>query len=327
MHDVKFGLFLPTGDFAAAKRAALRAESEGFYSVSINDHFYTPMGPPQTPQLECFTTLTAIAAVTSRIRLTPSVAAISFRPPPLLAKITSTLDHVSSGRLVLGLGAGWQQAEYEAHGYPYPSNAERLAQLAEVIQVLKAMWTQEEPTFHGQYFSIDKAYNYPRPVQQPGPPLMLGGSGSGLLKIAAREADILNIIPPIFNGQDFVNDPVMTVKFDMAQLKRRIAMLHGYARDAGRDPHQIELGGMTLLNLSRDPKDPALGQTASSLGFPDLETAGRSPFLLMGTPDRVKRDLGARIEDTGLTYHIVIPASVESYDLFVKEVMPEFVSH
>ena len=327
MHDVKFGLFLPTGDFAAAKRAALRAESEGFYSVSINDHFYTPMGPPQTPQLECFTTLTAIAAVTSRIRLTPSVTAISFRPPPLLAKITSTLDHVSNGRLVLGLGAGWQQAEYEAHGYPYPSNAERLAQLAEVIQVLKAMWTQEEPTFHGQYFSIDKAYNHPRPVQQPGPPLMLGGSGSGLLKIAAREADILNIIPPIFNGKDFVNDPVMTVKFDMAQLKRRIGMLHRYARDAGRDPHQIELGGMTLLSLSRDPKDPALGQTASSLGFPDLETARRSPLFLMGTPDEVKRNLGARIEDTGITYHIVIPASAESHDLFVKEVMPEFVSH
>ena len=327
MHDVKFGLFLPTGDFAAAKRAALRAESEGFYSVSINDHFYTPMGPPQTPQLECFTTLPALAAVTSRIRLTPSVTAISFRPPPLLAKITSTLDHVSNGRLVLGLGAGWQQAEYEAHGYSYPSNAERLAQLAEVIQVLKAMWTQEEPTFHGQYFSIDKAYNHPRPVQQLGPPLMLGGSGSGLLKIAAREADILNIIPPIFNGKDFVNDPAMTVKFDMAELKRRIGMLHRYARDAGRDPHKIELGGMTLLSLSRDQKDPALGQTASSLGFPDLDTARRSPLLLMGTPDEVKRDLRARTEDTGITYHIVIPASAESHDLFVKEVMPEFVSH
>ena len=182
MHDIKFGLFLPTDDFAAAKRAALRAESEGFYSVSINDHFFTPLGPPQTPQLECFTTLTAVAAVTNRVRLTPSVVAVSFRPPPLLAKITSTLDHVSNGRLVLGLGAGWQQSEYEAHGYPYPSNAERLAQLAETIQVLKAMWTQDEPTFHGQSFSIDKAYNHPRPLQQPHPPLMLG---NGCLPVPA----------------------------------------------------------------------------------------------------------------------------------------------
>lgn len=326
MHDTKFGIFLPTGNFSAAKQAALRAESEGFYSVSINDHFFTPMGAPHVPQLECFTTLTAVAAVTNTIRLTPSVAAASFRPPPLLAKITSTLDQVSNGRLTLGLGAGWKQDEYEAHGYPYPSNAERLAQLDEVIQVLKAMWTQEEPTFRGKYFSIDKAYNNPRPVQQPRPPLMLGGSGSGLLKIAAREADILNIIPPIFNGKDFVNDPVMTVKFDTAELTRRIAMFHGFVKEAGRDPQQIELGGIVLLHVSRDPTDAALAKTASSLGFSDLDTAFRSPLLLMGTPDKVKRELDTRIQDMGITYNIVIPASAQSQELFVKEVMPEFVS-
>ena len=326
MHDVKFGIFLPTGDFAAAKAAALRAESEGFYSVSINDHFFTPMGAPHVPQLECFTTLTAIAAVTNKIRLTPSVTAASFRPPPMLAKITSTLDQVSNGRLTLGLGAGWKQDEYEAHGYPYPPNAERLAQMDEAIQVLKAMWTHKEPTFNGKYFSINKAYNNPRPVQQPRPPLMLGGSGSGLLKIAAREADILNIIPPIFNGKDFVNDPVMTVKFDTAELTRRIGMFHRFVKEAGRDPQQIELSGLILVHLTRDPADPALAKTASSLGFPDINTALRSPLLLMGTPDKVKRDLDTRIKDLGITYNIFIPASAQTHELFVKEIMPEFVS-
>ena len=154
MHDVKFGIFLPTNDFTAAKQTALRAEEEGFYSVSINDHFFTPLGKPEAPQLECFTTLTAVAAVTNRIRITPTVTAASFRTPPLLAKITSTLDQVSSGRLTFGLGAGWKQDEYEAHGYPYPPNKERLAQMAEAITVLKTMWTAEEPTFQGKYFSI-----------------------------------------------------------------------------------------------------------------------------------------------------------------------------
>jgi probable F420-dependent oxidoreductase len=324
MRDAKFGLFLPTADFAAAKRAALRAESEGFYSVSINDHFFTPLGPPQTPQLECFTTLTAVAAVTSRIRLTPSVAAASFRPPPLLAKITSTLDQVSNGRLTLGLGAGWKRDEYEAHGYSYPSNAERLAQLSETISVLKAMWTQDSPTFRGRYFSIDKAYNQPRPLQRPHPPLMLGGSGSGLLKIAAAEADILNIIPPIFNGQDFVNDPVATVKFDTAELRRRIKMLHGFAHDAGRDPRDIELGGMTVLCLSRNPDNEVFRKTATRLGFPDLETARRSPLLLTGTPDEARRTLSTRIQNIGMTYYILLPLSEESHELFVKDVMPEF---
>ena len=326
MHDVKFGLFLPTGDFAAAKQVALRAENDGFYSVSINDHFFSPLGTPQVPQLECFTTLTAVAAVTSRIRLTPTVAAASFRPPPLLAKITSTLDQVSNGRLVLGLGAGWQQSEYDAHGYAYPSNAERLAQMAETIQVLKAMWTQAEPTFHGQYYTIEKAYNNPRPVQQPRPPLMLGGSGSGLLKIAAAEADILNIIPPIFNGKDFVNDPVATVAFDTAQLKRRIGMFHQYVGEVGRDPQSIELGGMLMLCVSDTADDPAFGRISSRLGFPDVETARRSPLLCMGTPDEVRRDLTSRIEDLGMTYFILIAASADTQALFVKNVMPEFVS-
>jgi probable F420-dependent oxidoreductase len=275
--------------------------------------------------LECLTTLTAVAAVTERIRLVPSVVAASFRTPPMLAKITSTLDQVSQGRLTLGLGAGWKQDEYEAHGYPYPSNAERLAQLAETIQVLKAMWTQAEPTFEGKHFSIRKAYNNPRPVQKPHPPLMLGGSGSGLLKIAVAEANILNIIPPIFNGKDFVNDPAMTVKFDTPYLKRRLGMLHGYLEAAGRDPHDLELSGLLLLHLSRDPTDPALAKTAARLGFPNVDMALRSPLLLMGTPDKVKRDLHTRIEELGFTYNIVVPASAESQDLFVKEIMPAFV--
>lgn len=326
MNQVKFGLFLPTGNFAQARAAAEWADTHGFYSVSINDHFFSPLGQPQTPQLECFTTLTAVAMATKRVRLTPSVVAASFRTPPLLAKITSTLDHVSNGRLTLGLGAGWKQDEYEAHGYRYPANAERLAQLGEAIKVLKAMWTQEEPAFHGRYFSVDKAYNQPRPVQQPHPPLMLGGSGSGLLKIAAAEADIINLIPPIFNGKDFVNDPVATVKFDTAELKKRIAMLQKFTKEAGRKPQDIEIGGMVFLNMSKNAGDASLQKMATMLGFPDLETAYRSPVMLLGTPDEVRRELRARIENTGMTYFLVAPASEESRNLFAKEVMPEFTA-
>ena len=326
MYDPKFGLLLPADDFATAKQTALQAESDGFYSVSMIDHFFTPLGEPQTPMFECYTTLTAIAAVTERIRLTPCVTSVSFRPPPMLAKIASTLDNISNGRLTLGLGAGWKPDEYHAHGYPYLSNRERLDQLAEAIQVVKAMWTQEEPRFQGNHFSIHNAYNNPRPVQKPHPPLMIGGSGSGLLKIAAAEADILNINPPVFNGKDYPNDPAMTLKFDTPYLKKRIGMLHGYMEECGRDPKEIELGSLMVLHLTRDPADAALAQTATFLGFPDADAALRSPLTLMGTPDRVKRDIHTRIEEMGLTYTIVIPVSPESHELFVNEVMPEFVS-
>ncbi len=325
MAEVKFGVFLPTGDFAQMMRAALRAEAEGFYSVSTNDHFFSPFGSPHTPQLECFTVMTAIAAATTRVRLVPAVVNASFRTPPLLAKIASTLDHASHGRLTLGLGAGWKRDEYEAHGYAYPSNAERLAQLDETLAVLKAMWTQEAPSYRGRYFAIDHAYNNPRPLQQPHPPIMLGGSGSKLLKIAAARADVINLIPPIFNGKDFINDPPAAVRFDSAELKRRVRMLHGFAREAGRDPRQIEISGLSVASIARSASDPALRATAEQLGFADLEVARRAPVLLTGTPEQVRHELRSRIEDFGMAYHIIFFVNDESQELFVKEVMPEFV--
>ena len=328
MHAVKFGLFLPTGDFPKARAAAEWADRSGFYSISINDHFFSPLGTAQTPQLECFSTLSALAAVTQNVRLVPAVTAISFRTPAMLAKIASTLDHLSNGRLIMGLGAGWQRSEYDAHGYPYPSNLERIDQLGDAIKVLKAMWTQDEPTYHGRYFSVAKAYNNPRPVQKPYPPIMIGGSGKKILELVAAEAQLINMIPPIVNGKDFVQDPAAAVKFDKAELKRRIAMLHGFLKAAGRDTSSVELSVISMVSLSRSKSEVevTLAQTASAMGFPNVEAARNSPVLLAGTPDEVRRELRSRIEELGTTYYIVFPGSAEAGELLVKEVMPEFAS-
>jgi probable F420-dependent oxidoreductase len=328
MHEIKFGFFMPTGDFTKAKAAALWADTHGFYSVSINDHFFSPLGSPQTPQLECFTTLSAIAAVTKNVRLAPAMTAMSFRHPPMLAKMASTLDQISNGRLVLGLGSGWQRSEYDAHGYPYPSNLERIDQLADAVKLIKTMWTQEEPIYHGRYFSVDKAYNHPRPVQQPHPPIMIGGSGKKMLELVAAEAQIASLAPPIINGKDMIQDPAAAVKFDKADLKQRIAMLHRFAKAAGRDPQSIEIGGIAMVNVVRDKgqADTATKAIASAMGFPDEDAARNAPTLLIGTPEQVRRELRSRIEDFGMTYYIVFPSSAEARDLFVSEVMPEFVN-
>jgi len=328
MATIRFSLFLPTGDFGEARAAAEWADQRGFDAVSLNDHYFSPFGSPETPQLECFTALTAIAAVTQRVRLMPAVAAMSFRPPPMLGKLASTLDHVSNGRLVLGVGAGWQRNEYDAHAYPYPSNLERLDQLREGIQLIKAMWTQKEPTYRGRHFSIDKAYNNPRPVQKPHPPIMVGGSGSKLLPITAAEADIANLIPPIINGKDLLKDPPAAVRFDKRDLKRRIDKLRSLIREAGRDVGDVAIGGFVLVNLSRDKAAAAaaLKATASSMGYPSEEAARHSPTLLIGTPEEVKRELQSRLEELGVTYYIVLPASQESRELLVSDVMPAFGS-
>jgi probable F420-dependent oxidoreductase len=328
MRPIKFGLFLPTDDFAKARAAAEWADTNGFYSVSINDHFFSPLGSPQVPQLECFSTLSAVAAVTRNVRLAPAVVANSFRTPPMTAKIASTLDHLSNGRLVLGIGSGWQRSEYDAHGYPYPSNIGRLEQLHEAIKLIKTMWTEEEPVYQGRYFSVNKAYNNPRPVQKPHPPIMVGGSGSKLLRITAAEAQIANLIPPIINGKDFAQDPAAGVKFDKPDLKRRIETLRRLSVEFGRAADAVEIGGLAMIRLARSKSeiDAAVRQTASAMGFPGEEAVRNSPVFLIGTPEEVKRELRSRIEELGMTYFITFPGSAESRDLLVKEIMPEFIS-
>jgi probable F420-dependent oxidoreductase len=323
MRQIKFGIFLPTGDFAQARTAALRADQLGFYSVSLNDHFFAPGQKLDAPQLECFTTLSAIAALTSRVRIAPAMAAMSFRNPALLAKMASTLDVISNGRFILGAGAGWMRDEYHAHDYPYPTNRQRLAQFAEALKLIKAMWTQEVPTYHGPFFKIEKAYNHPRPIQQPHPPIMIGGSGRKLLEISAVVADIANLAPPLTRG---VFNAEVTVKFDKPRLKQKMAALHELATTAGRSPDQIEVSGFSTLALSRHKSetDAAVTSTARAMGFPDEDSVRNSPSMLIGTPDEVKREIRSRIEEFGMTYFILAgaPAAVE---LFASDVMPEFI--
>lgn len=324
MHPPRFGLFLLPNDVREATTAARRAEDDGYYSVSVNDHFYSPFGGPRTPQLECFTVLTAMAMVTRRVKLAPAVVAASFRAPSLLAKCATTLDHASEGRLILGLGAGWQVSEYLAHGYPFPPTAQRVEELGEQLQVLKALWTQDEPAYKGKYFSIENGGNNPRPLQRGGPPIMLGGSAPSILKLAAEHATVLNIIPPTSNGKDFPNDPVATVKFTMDVMKKKIAALGELMKANGRKPEDMELGGLLLLGLSRHQQDSALRDMAKQLGFPDYASAQRSPVALLGTPAEVRDEIARRIEDTGVTYYMMFAATDESWTLFSKEVLPHF---
>ncbi len=322
-HRPKFGIFLPAHDVAAAVATAKRAEELGFWSVSLNDHFVAQTGPVGTPQVECLVTLSVVAALTSTIRLAPSVLAAAYRSPALLAKMTATLDQASGGRFVLGLGAGWHRDEYAAHGYPFPSTAERFEHLEETISVVKAMWTQDDPCFTGRHVAIAHAASQPRPVQRPHPPLMLGGSSDGLLAIGAHHADIVNLIPPTANGKDFIKDRAATARFTPARLRQRIDVLRRLTEEAGRDPDDVELGGLVLVNVSDDVDDPAFARLARRMGFASVDEARTSPVALLGTPAQVMDELARRAED-GVTYSILVPTSPDAMERFAAEVLPAF---
>src|SRR5205807_2007738 len=155
----------PVEKYETMSRCANEAQQAGYDAVWLYDHFHTVPTPQLEAVFECWTSMAALARDTSTIRLGQMVTCNSYRPPSLLAKMASCIDVMSHGRLILGIGAGWYQHEYEAYGYEYPDTPDRLRMLRESLQVIKAMWTQDEATFDGRFYRIRGAVNEPKPVQ------------------------------------------------------------------------------------------------------------------------------------------------------------------
>jgi probable F420-dependent oxidoreductase len=235
---------------------AQEAEKLGFHSIWLCDHFFTlpPGGPrqerirqatghpleshssPVNPLLEVWTTLSALARDTERIRLGQSVLAMGYRNPALLAKMAATLDVISGGRVEMGIGAGWVEAEYRSYGYEFPKASVRIAQMEEAIQVMKCMWCEPEPIFKGEHFQIERAYCNPPPVQKPHPPIWVGGEGPKVLGVATRHADGFNARywPP-------------------EQFAERSGELADGCRAAGREPEDFRSSVMLLMVPDIDP--------------------------------------------------------------------------
>jgi probable F420-dependent oxidoreductase len=327
MRRIKFDVHLPAIAFNHANAFANLAENLGFYCVSFGDHIFMNMTlsrnvapSPTTPKLECYTTLSALAAVTKRVRLMTNVTPIGFRNPALLAKMTSTLDVISGGRLIAGLGTGWLRQEFDACGIPFPDNQERTDRLAEGIAILKSMWTQEETNHQGKYYSLAHAVNFPKPVQKPHPPIMLGGFRRRILELAAREADIVNLVPP---GRSDMGQ----LSYNAPRFKEKIAELKALARAAGRDPDAIELSSFSFVMISSDRSEAAamLQSVADSLGLTSAQVL-QSPMVLAGTPAEIRRLIRYWIDELGTTFFCCVFLNRAAMQLFGKEVMPEFAA-
>jgi F420-dependent oxidoreductase-like protein len=199
-----FGYHMPSFTFAGVPDSGLfdrlveltqAAEAVGFDLVTVMDHFYQigAIGSEEEPMLEAYTTLGALAAKTDRVLLGTMVTGVTYRNPALLAKIVTTLDIVSKGRAVLGIGAAWNESEHVGYGFEFPPIGRRLDRLEEALAICHAMFTEERPSFEGRYYKIERALDHPRPIQAGGPRIMVGGGGEQrTLKIAAKYADITN---------------------------------------------------------------------------------------------------------------------------------------
>lgn len=209
-------------------------ERLGFDGAWVFDHFRALYGDPSGPCLEGWTLLGALAAATERIRLGALVTGVTYRPPPLLAAEAITVDHVSHGRLELGLGAAWHRREHDELGFTFPGARARIERLEEAVGIIKLLSTMDDVTYIGRHYRVEGATYRPRPVQQPHPPIWIGGGGERfMLPVVARVADF-------WHGYGSVSE-----------LARKSRLLDQLAEKAGRDPDSI--GRASNLSLS-EPK-------------------------------------------------------------------------
>jgi len=294
----QFGFHMPNHTFAGSPpeeefdrlvELATTAEAVGFDMLTVMDHVYqiAGIGPETDPILEGHLLLAALAARTSRVRLATLVTGVTYRNPALLAKMVTTLDVISRGRAIFGIGAAWHEEEHRGYGFEFPPIRERMDRLEEACQIARLMFTQDRPSFEGTHYRIERALNVPRPIQPGGPPIMVGGGGEQrTLKIVARHADIANWFGPV------------------AVLQHKDEVLLRHCEAEGRDPATILRTATAPLLLVEHERDAA---TALERIPP-----ARHPFIPPGTPAQTADRLRPHLEAgyTFLIFRTVEPTTV-----------------
>lgn len=310
----RFGLQQPSFTFTEREgdlwdtlsETARTAEESGFDSFWLMDHFFQirGVGRPEENMLDGWTALAAIAAVTDRMRLGTMVTGVIYRNPAHLAKIGATVDVISKGRTIMGIGGAWFQGEAEAYGWEFPSVGARLRMLDEAVRIIDMMWTEDAPSFEGRYYTIRDAYCNPKPMQSPRPPILIGGGGETMtLRTCAQHGDATNLFG------------------NAGQIRHKLGVLRRHCENVGRNYDEIvktRLGtvviGETEAEVDEKIRRYRLGEA--------VETG----MVMAGTPDRLITQF-EELWDAGIEYFMInmrdsyLPEPVR---LFGREVVPAF---
>lgn len=298
MQPFRFAVYINDGTFADDWSAfARRVEELGYTALYVTDHLSRQLAPTAA--------LAAAAAVTSTLRIGPYVFANDFRHPLLVAREAATLDRLSGGRLDLGLGAGWKVSDYRQLGIPYDRPGLRIDRLVEAFDIIRRLLSGEEVTHHGRFYQLDRARVSPSPVQRPHPRFMLGGGGPRMLRMAAREAQIVSFVPQFSaRGRPMVSAVGESALAERAAIVRRAAgprfdelELNIFVADAGVIGASQPLGRM-LRTLLRSA-GPAV--------------VGGSPYLLYGTIDHLRDRMLRRRIELGITSYGIPAHAMEAF--------------
>ena len=291
----------PVQAYEAMTRVAQTADECGYETVWLSDHFhYGGLGPMTVPpsedlMFECWTTTAALARDTTRVRIGQVVTCNGYRNPALLAKMASTVDVLSHGRLTLGIGAGDFEHEFRAYGYACPPAPERLRQLREAVQILLAMWTEDEATFEGTYYQVRGAINQPKGVQQPHIPLLIGGTGEKVtLKLVAQYADVCEV--PLGDTTWRSSEPGLGAQppkreggLGPAFIEHKYAVLKAHCEAMGRDYESIHRVAAAVCIIG-DTDEEARAATPETI---KAQVGDALDAALIGSPETIRRRIAA----------------------------------
>ncbi len=291
--------------WAKAVEIGLKVEELGYDQLWVYDHFHNVPKPANEAVFEAWTVMAAMSQLTTRIRLGQMVGCNSYRHPSLLAKITSNIDVMSGGRLDWGIGAGWYEHEYTGYGFPFPAPKDRIGMLRECVEIVKSMWSQPSTTYNGKYYQLDGAQCDPKPLQQPHPPIWIGGGGEQLtLRVVAKYADCSN-----FGGTP-------------EQFAHKCEVLKNHCNAVGRDYDEIRKTWGPEIFVRQTQAE--LPKTPSSMTSRTMDEWKASH--LIGTPDQISEriEVYRKLGCGGLTSWMPDYPSTESLELFATNVIPHF---
>ena len=291
------------------------AEQHGFHALFRSDHYLSFDHPSEWGTHDAWTTLAALAMRTERLRLGTMVSPVTFRHPSLVAKSVITVDHASGGRVELGMGAGWFEREHRAFGFPYPATTERYGLLEESVEIVHRLWDRDEPSvsFQGEHFRLDECTSLPRSVQDPHPPLILGGAaGPRSAALAARWADEYNVHgyspEDVAKPRERLDAACEAIGRDPSTLRRSMMI----TTLVGADRAELEAGAARLLAKQADTGDPA-----EYVAHPDSAS-------LIGNPDQILDRLAA-YADAGIQkvlMQYLVHEDLDGLALLGREVIP-----
>lgn len=323
---MEFGLQFPTLEWQQLRDASRAAEELGYGVLMLPDHIVYE-GPqrqhePGQPSYDAMVRAAILIESTKRVQIGHLVLCNLFRHPVITAQSLASLDTLSGGRVFAGIGSGWTETEFRMTGIPFPDIKTRLRMLDEALTCMRALWTKEKSTFAGEFYQLQDAILTPKPLQKPHLPILLGGGGRGLLRIAAKHADVVNIVADTGKAGYISMDEVAKLTDD--SFRSKVEFLRAEATKHGRDAAKLRISNCVFTTiLTESPAaTKATAESLAPLFHLTAEAVLRSPLAMIGTPEELATELRRRAERWSVDQVVFGYSDDETMRRIATEVMP-----